>query len=88
MNANKIQVKGFSNPDTERVFASWPDEHHRQLFRQGRLCGLCAHCFFTEDRSESVVCLNPDSPHCYETVDSCFSCALHQHFAQPVTPGA
>ena len=75
-NQNRIRTDGFSNPDTERLFANpapagRPDEEN--------LCGLCRHAhFLPPSEGRWILCLNRKGPHWFETVSSCFTCARHE----------
>jgi hypothetical protein len=74
MNTNRISTTGFSNPDTERLFASWHAEEVERYSEKDKQCAFCEHGFFLHQNLTLVLCLNPDSPHCHETVEIWFTC--------------
>jgi len=74
MNKNHFKTTGFSNTNTQQWFESWSEELCLKLMDEEKLCGFCCHSRFVSD-GEWVVCLNADSPYCYETLCSSFICA-------------
>src|SRR6266545_7612958 len=89
MNTNKIKTDGFSNPETERFFAEqWDDERLLKQGEEEKHCGFCNHCFFLKSEELWILCLNADSPYCYETLDACFTCPGHEPYSrQDSSPG-
>jgi hypothetical protein len=80
VNTNRIKRDGFSNPDTERFYQEpWTEEGPDQEGEEGKICGLCSQgTFLLPSEYPWVLCLNPDSPYCYETVDPIFYCPRHK----------
>ena len=78
MNANRIKRDGFSNPETEGAYQSWPEEKEEKDAEQKKHCGFCSHCFFLPADIMWILCLNADSPYCYETVSVFFTCTGHE----------
>jgi hypothetical protein len=86
VNTNRIRREGFSNPETERFYQEVSsEERSEQEWEEAKICGLCSHgrCLLPFEYPW-VLCLNPDSRHCYETLDPIFSCSRHKPW--PVTP--
>jgi hypothetical protein len=80
MNTNRIKTDGFSNPETERYFREgWTQERSEKELQEEKVCALCRRAFPTPGTADPwVICLNPDSRYCYETLDPLFSCARHE----------
>ena len=74
MNSNHIKRDGFSNPVTAALFRRhWTEKRREREIREESSCWFCCFgCFVSE--SGWMLCLNPDSPHCDETVCLAFSC--------------
>ena len=78
MNCNRIKSEGFSNPETERFFkAHWTYERQMREMETQKTCGFCLCAIPIADPC-SVLCLNADSPYCYETVSAFFSCVRQE----------
>jgi hypothetical protein len=73
MNKNRFKTDGFSTPETQKLYESWSEQLCEQLLVQETLCGYCRDSRFVSD-GEWVVCLSADSPYCYETLCSWFTC--------------
>jgi hypothetical protein len=82
MDTNYIKSDGFSNPDTQRYFVeNWPDERFCKESDERKCCGFCLYGHFLEFTDYFwVICLNPDSPYCYETLDGSFSCPVQDPY--------
>jgi hypothetical protein len=80
VNTNRIKRDGFSNPETERFFQEpWTEEGPDQEWEEGKICGLCSQrTLLLPAEYPWVLCLNPDSPYCYETLEPTFSCPRHK----------
>ena len=78
MNINRINTVGFSNPETERRFLSWPAAQVERYSRKERQCAFCVHGFFLYQNLTLLLCLNPDSPHCHETLEVWFTCPVQE----------
>ena len=78
MNINRIRIDGFSNPETERYFRSWSPAVVEEHSEQDKQCAYCEHGFFLARNLALLLCLNPDSPHCYETLEIWFTCPRQQ----------
>ena len=76
MNTNRIKRDGFSNPATQRYFVeNWSDDRYCEDIEERKCCGFCRNAHFVECEGYPwVICLNPDSAYCYETLDGSFSC--------------
>ena len=76
MNANRIILGTWSNPESERLFRSkWPLEPDVfELYDSGRQCGGCA--FYAVFNSDYGLCCHPQSRHHLETVFEHFTCAV------------
>jgi hypothetical protein len=74
MNANKLLLDRFSNPDTAALYdARWPAEPHlAEQCRNGRQCGGCA--FFAPLNKDWGLCCARSSRHFSETVFEHFTC--------------
>jgi hypothetical protein len=74
MNTNSIVTNTWSNPESEKLYASgWPEEP--ALVRQhenGDQCGGCS--FFAEFNFDWGLCCHPKSRHHLETVFEHFTC--------------
>jgi hypothetical protein len=80
VNTNRIKWDAFSNPDTEHFYKEiWTEERAEKAADEDKICGLCSHgTFLLPSEYPWVLCLNPDSPYCYETLDPFFSCPRHK----------
>jgi hypothetical protein len=77
MNSNQIKRNGFSNPKTERHFKkNWTEGKNAVQVSEGNCCGLCQHCCFVGHPNpvDWILCLNPKSEYCHETLDPNFTC--------------
>ena len=82
MNRNLIKKDGFSNLDTQRFYESWTEEWQERNAEQEKHCGFCLHCHFLLEDPMFCLCLNADSPYCYETVEVLFTCPVHEPYPE------
>jgi hypothetical protein len=82
MNTNQISVDRFSNPATEALFrAGWTESRITEEHADQLSCGYChfGWCVNRPPGRDWMLCLNPSSPHEYETVAGMFSCPNQVH---------
>lgn len=74
MNQNSIAIKGWSNPESARLFEEhWPDEPSvSRKHELGKQCGGCS--FFANLNVDFGLCCHEKSRHHLETVLEHFTC--------------
>jgi hypothetical protein len=77
MNTNHVVTTGFSNEDTERLYASmWrSDPETLEVYQQGFQCGGCS--FFAPLNADWGLCAHRRSQFWLETVFEHFTCRRH-----------
>jgi len=73
-NRNKIVLKGFSSPESDRMYTDqWPREPKcRKQYDQGLQCGGCS--FYAQFDQDLGLCCHKKSRHFTETVFEHFTC--------------
>ena len=93
MNSNRLTVRGWSNPSSERLYKQlWPDEPLIiTLYDGGDQCGSCS--FYARFNDDFGLCCRSVSRHSSETIFEHFTCAeyvaegwdAHSFRDEPVT---
>lgn len=80
MNTNQVQLRGFSNPDSEKLYKEqWPEEPLvAEAYEEGQQCYACRS--YGKFNADWGICLQAHGRHFTETVFEHFTCPC---FLQP-----